>query len=754
MFTPSTGDACRQFVSSVLLVLFLLTLPGRADAGPLEGRVLDPGGQPVAGATVLAMRGQDIVAAATSTDAGRYGPLQLPDGRYDIVVVAPGLTLPATSVTVAGASTTTRDLRLVIGARQEAVLVSAAQVDTTVSRVGSSTTVLAGADLERLQVRQLTDALRLVPGMNAAPSGTIGSQTSLFPRGGESDYTLILVDGVPQNAFGGAFDAAHLATVNAERIEVVRGPQSALYGSGAIGGIVHLVTASGGRPEASFTVEGGGYGQRATTASAVSSRGPWSFGGGFDWLDSRGDRREFASIGGRVSNDDYQRVSATGSVAWSDSPDRRVRVDVRGGRNERGYPGAYGSDPEGLYSGLDTVSRGTNRHASIGVSALLRSGAGLDHRAQLTWARTDGTFLSPFGESDDETGRVTGRYQADMRVGRTGVSAGAEVLRERALNTFVTDDTFSPIPVRRSNVGLFAEARTELRERVLATVGLRLERIDRVRLSGDGSRPAFDSSVVWSANPKLALAWTARRGSAGEPLGDTRVRLSAGTGIKPPTAFDIAFTDNPDLRPERSRSIDVGVEQQAWQSRATFDAAWFLNSYDDLIVTVSQPLASASRYRTDNIANARSSGLEAGAALRLSEALSARVGYTWLATEVLGVDSLPDRGFAYYEVGDELIRRPRHATSIDVRYVTGRWSAFALVHQRGAMRDLEPNWASNIYTNPGRAVATLGASVRVARGLEAYGRVMNAFDRTYEDVFGFPAIGRSAVIGLRVTAGR
>jgi outer membrane receptor protein involved in Fe transport len=237
-------------------------------------------------------------------------------------------------------------------------------------------------------------------------------------------------------------------------------------------------------------------------------------------------------------------------------------------------------------------------------------------------------------------------------------------------------------------------------------------------------------------------------------MGATKLRVSAGTGIKAPTAFDIAFTDNPDLRPERSRSVDVGVEQHLLRSRVTVDATWFRNTYDDLIVSVSQPLASASRYRTDNIANARSSGLEFGGAVRPTPALSARVSWTWLDTEVLGVDSLPDLAFGYYDVGDALIRRPRHASSVEVTYSAPRVTAFALVHQRGAMRDLEPNWASTIYTNPGRVHTTLGVSLRVMSGLEAYGRLTNAFDRSYEDVFGFPAMGRSAIIGLRVTAGR
>lgn len=751
------GGICRlsRTLFSTLAILVVLTVAAAA-ADTLQGRVTDPAGQPVAGAEVLLLRGQTIVASARTTADGHYGPLSPGPGEFDIVVVTAGLRLPPTTVTVAAGAPVTRDLRLVLTALKESVLVSAAQVDTTASRSAQSTSVIRRTDLDRMQVSSITDALRVVPGFNVAPSGTIGSQTSLFPRGGEADYTLVLIDGVPQNAFGGAFDAAHLATVNADRIEVVRGPQSALYGSGAIGGIVQVISANGGRPRGAVSVEGGGYRQRAGTASGAASAGAWSFGGGLDWLESDGDTRTFASIGGPVSNDDYSRTSAAGSVAWSDGPSRRVRLDVRGGRNERGYPGAYGSDPDELYGGLDTISRGENAHASVGLSAALRASASFSHHLLMTWTRATSDFVSPFGTSNDENGRLTGRYQVDTGYRGTPVSAGVEVLRERAVNTFITDDSFDPVPVRRANLGLFAEARPDLHARVLTTVGLRVERIDRTRLVGDGSRPPFDSSVTWSVNPKLAVAWRLHEAepAAASLLGDTKLRASAGTGIKAPTAFDIAFTDNPDLRPERSRSLEVGIEQAAWASRLAVDATWFRNTFDDLIVAVSQPLASVSRYRTDNIANARSSGLEVGAAVRLTAAWSTRLNWTWLHTEVLGVDSLPDTGFGFYEAGDELIRRPRRVVALDVSWTTSRVSAFALLQRRGTMADLEPNWASTVYTNPGRTNATFGAAVHVVPRLEIYARVTNAFDRDYEDVLGFPAMGRSAVIGLRVAAGR
>src|SRR5262249_21924508 len=158
-----------------------------------------------------------------------------------------------------------------------------------------------------------------------------------------------------------------------------------------------------------------------------------------------------------------------------------------------------------------------------------------------------------------------------------------------------------PVPIKRFVSGWFAEARPSIGQRGFLTAGLRLERIEREALEGNpGSRPAFDDDVVWSLNPKVSMAWFLRGTSASSW---TKLRGSAGTGIKPPTGFELAFTDNPDLKPERSRSFDFGIEQAFGGTALVADVTWFHNRYDDLIVTVGTALSGASRYQSDNIAN-------------------------------------------------------------------------------------------------------------------------------------------------------
>ncbi len=460
------------------------------------------------------------------------------------------------------------------------------------------------------------------------------------------------------------------------------------------------------------------------------------------------------SIGGAVSNDDYARAEGSASLGWSDRPSRLMRVHVRGGRNERGVPGPYGSDPLGLYGGLDVISRQRNSFTEVAATGRF-GGARVQHQLLVTWADLKSHYLSPFGASDDRTRRVTGRYQIDVALPAVGLSAGWEGLSERADNTYITGELFQPVPVSRSLSGWFVEARPSLGARVALSAGVRLERIARRALEGDpnpfGPRPAFGEDVVWSASPKVAASWFLRGPDAG---GWTRIRAGAGTGIKPPTAFEIAFTDNPSLRPERSRSADVGVEQALAGSALVADLTWFSNRYDDLIVAISQAWGSASRYRTDNVANARSRGLEAGLAWRASDGLAARAAWTWLDTEVLAVDRAPGRAPAPFSVGDDLVRRPRQQGSLEVSWTGPRGNAFLLVNGRGRMLDLEPNFASSLVYNPGYTMLTVGGSFRLTHGLELYARVINALDRQYEEVYGFPGLGRTAMAGVRVAAGR
>jgi hypothetical protein len=238
-----------------------------------------------------------------------------------------------------------------------------------------------------------------------------------------------------------------------------------------------------------------------------------------------------------VSNDDYTRTVGSFSMGWSDRVTRSVRVDARFTSDERGNPGPYGSDPEGNYGGLDTISRGINHSRGVAGVGSFGDPLSLRHKVQASYLTAPSTFVSPFGTSDDRTRRFSARYQADMERQRAGFSFGMELLKERSDNTFITGETFDPVPVERLLAGWFAESRFEAGTRGAVTAGLRLDRIQRNALEGNpspfGARPAFDDDVVWSLNPKISAVWfvggskTMDTARAGRKCAEARARASS-----------------------------------------------------------------------------------------------------------------------------------------------------------------------------------------------------------------------------------
>ena len=744
----------------VAAALFVSVFPGVAVAADLLGTVTDPDGRAVPRAHVLLSHPISIAATTFTDAAGRFRFFDLDAGRYDVRVAVSGFRAEAVTVDLDADGTREITIQLRLSAITETVVVSAAQVDRPLSRTADSVTVIDADTLRSHQVETVSDALRLVPGLTVTQSGGRGGIASLFPRGGESNFTLVLIDGVRVNTFGGGFDFAHLPVADIERIEVVRGPQSALYGADAIGAVIQIVTRQGRPPRTEGVIEGGSFGTTRLTGSTAGSAGAWSWAAGGERLDTDGFTGLAPATGERVSNDDYRRHDASFSAGWRGARDTRVRGHVRLGSLERGFPGPIGRDPLGNVTAVDRIARGRNDSRIFSLDATYPWNARIRQHVQLSFADLDGAFTSRFGESESETTRLSIRAQADARVGpRVGVSVGFELQRERAASTFITGANSSQIPVRRRIFGAFGEARMTAADRVFVTTGLRVEYIHRDALEPDANafapRPPFDVHNVVSVNPKLSVAYffqpTDRR-----TRWWTRVHGSVGTGIRPPDGFEIAFTDNPSLAPEHSRSTDIGIEQALGGGAFVIDGTAFFNRYDDLIVAVGRSLQDASRFRTDNISNARARGLELAASARSAWGLDVRVTYTWLVTEILAADAVSGQAPPPFAVGDPLLRRPRHQGAIDLTFTRGVVTAFGRFGARGRALDVEPTFGAfgGLFTVPGYGVVHAGTSVRAWRGIELFGRITNMLDHEYEETLGFPALGRSVVGGIRIAASR
>ena len=738
--------------------LFILPffIAAAVDAGPVTGRVVDPDGRAVPGAQVLVLvlGGSITVPSATTGGRGEFTIAAPDSGRLELRIVLDGFRAGSLQLDASSQSTDVGTMTLQVSALTESVVVSAAQVEIPLSKASASVTVVTGAELEDRQIQTVADALRSVPGLAVVASGGRGAVTSVFPRGGESNYTLVFVDGIQANTFGGDYDFGHLSTANIDRIEIVRGPQSALYGSNAIGAVVRVVTRRGGPIAGSGSIEGGGYGTMRAAAAASGARGAWEWGGSAEHLASDGMNGRRTAAGETVANDDYTRSAAAFSGGWRAAGGRSVRGDLRYARDERGAPGPFGTNPIGAFTGIDTISRGSDGRWLASIAGTLPTGTRVRTHAHVSYGRIDGDFESPFGPSSSGSRRLTARAQSDVTLPRHfDLSAGIELQRERAGSSFITDAAAREIPVERSVAGYFAEGRWSHAERLFVTGGVRLDDIRRRALASDGFRPAFSADSIVSTNPKIAAAWFVRPAAGSF----TKLRASAGTGIRPPDGFEVAFTDNPGLKPERSRSVEAGVDQAFAGGRAVVEATAFANTYDDLIVAVGS-FREASRFLTDNISNARAHGVELagtarGRARRVD--LQVHVAYTLLATRILAVDRSGEAP-PPFTVGDPLLRRPRHQVAGDVTATAGRFSAFFHGGARGRVLDVEPTNGTfgGLFHAPGYSVWNAGASWRVMRRVDLFGRVENLFDRSYEEALGFPALGRAGMVGLRIAAGR
>jgi outer membrane cobalamin receptor len=746
----------RSLFISLFSLASILTATASV-AGPVSGRVVDPDNRPVPSARVLLVAGNTTVRTGETNTRGEF-TLAAPDtGRYELRIAVGGF---RADPIVYDGSATTRDVGIVnlaVSAVSETLVVSASQVETPRSQVTSAVSIIPASELRERQVTTVSDALRQVPGMAVARSGSIGALTSTFPRGGESNYTLVYIDGIQVNAFGGGFDFAHLSTTNLDRIEIVRGPQSALYGSNAIGAVLRAVTREGGSPSADALFEGGSFGTTHMMASTSGTVDDWSWSGGVDRLASDGFNGQHTSAGEEIANDRYERTEFGGSAGWRDARGAGVRGEIRFARDDRGFPGPFGSNPVGIFTGVDLISRGTNDRWGASIGATLPSGERVRTSLQVAWNRDDGEFVSPFDTSESGSRRTTARIQTDIAARHDfDVSVGAEFEGERATSTYITDDR-GQTPIDRFIQGYFGEARWKAAGRLFVTAGLRLDGIHRDAIGPlddpFSPRPSMEADNVVSVNPKIAGAYYLSTAHGSE----TKIRAAAGTGIRPPDGFELAFTDNPSLQPERSRSFETGVDQAFAAGRGLIEATWFRNTFDDLIVAVGS-FTQSSRYRTDNISNARAQGLELATTLRARASgldLQSRISYTFLDTEVLAVDGAAAAP-SPFEVGQPLLNRPRHQWAIDASVARSGFTGWIRGGGRGRVLAVEPSYGTfgGLFDAAGYAAWNAGGSWRLSNRLEFFGRVENLFDRHYEEVFGYPALGRGAIAGIRVAAGR
>ncbi len=596
--------------------------------------------------------------------------------------------------------------------RVDPVVVTATKVETPTTQLGSSVSVIAGEDFQTYHYPTVDEALRNVPGLEITRTGSFGKISTLSIRGANSNQVQVLVDGVRvKSPTTGQVDLSDLSADLIERIEVVRGPQSTLYGADAIGGVVNIITKKGKGPfSATVQQEAGNY---DTLATRTWLSGAWKI------LDYALSASHFES-NGQFKNDNSELDAFNGRLGLSLPLESALSFSWRYNRNDTGLPVKFiFPPPQPIVPIIDPNQKQQSDTLVISLDGKIRPLPWWESRARFSRYTNsllfeDGPdpgfpFESPI-KAQIDTERREGEWVNAFFLGTWSTTTlGLEYRHEQGNNRGVfRSQTHTP--------AVFLEQQLRFFDRLFVSAGFRHE----------------DNSAFGSA--------TTGRGSIAYLVKETGTRLrgSAGSGFRAPTLNDLFFPgfSNPELKPERSVSWDAGIDQKLWRDRIRLGATYFHTDFTDLIQFV--PTSVFPFITVTNAGRARSQGLEFTGEMDILPNLVASTSYTYTDTKDL-------------DTGNPLPRIPAHMWNVGVTWEPiPRLSLFTQVYFRSRQFD---NFG-NVF-NSGWTRVDAGGTYRIVsqwgvlQALEATLRVQNLLNEGYAEVRGFPALGTLVLAGLR-----
>jgi vitamin B12 transporter len=708
--------------SVVSLSLFSLAPPIAArtqSTGTITGTITDPRGASIAGAQIIF---EQIPSAGEtertySAGDGRFA-LTLPSGRYRVVISRDSFAQVVQEIAIAAGETREWNIRMSLEPLSAKVVVTAQTIPLDAGSAPAPVTILTREDIERRGTTSLPDLLATQPGFSLGRTGPEGGSASLFLDGGNSNYTKVLVDGTPANSPGGLIDFSNFTLDNIEKIEVVHGAESALYGSDAMDGVIQIFTHRGTTriPEFTAFAEGGNFatGRGGAELSGLLGR--------FDYSAAASD----VETAGQGPNDTFRNRSLSGNFGWRFSETARVSLVLRDNVSAAGTPGQTLLQPPNLENSIALH----NFNASL--RADFTSGAHWRHQLSGTESYNRELNIDPFFPTFYQFNRSSFAGQSTYLSKGFGVTAGYEYEVENGFISFIG------LHVRRNNQAGFLDARWQPIARLTLSAGARAE-----------DNANFGTRVM----PRAGVAYTLRM--ARGALGDTRLRATYGQGIVEPRfdqsfGTDICFPGNLNLLPEQSRTVHAGVEQKLASDRLRVTADYFNNRFRNIIsfqsVSPAAGCSFAGTFFNTNLARARGANFSGEA--RLTHWLSVGANYTYDSTRTL---SAPDNSDPNYIIGSRLLRRPVNSGNVALNASFRRMNWNLNGYFTGQRADY--NFPGQII-NPGFARFDLAASYNVSHGVSFYSRIANLADRQYQEVFGYPALGREFRIGVKYTTRR
>mgnify|MGYP000217817869 FL=1 len=588
----------------------------------------------------------------------------------------------------------------------DVIVVTASGFEQPRSETGQAIDIVDRERLDQLQSATIGDALQSVPGVTVAARGGLGGQTSAFLRGGNSSQTLVLIDGVRINDLtspNGAFDFGSLMTGNIGQVEILRGPNSIIWGSQAIGGVVNIQSlAPVDGFEGRFGAEYGAADTKRMNANMAGTSGLFegSFGGSY--VDAQG----ISALAGGTERDGFENFAGNGRLKLNISD--AFNLDFRGYYNRATveYDSAFGIGANAL-----PVTRNRQFVGYVGANVVAFDGR---MQNRMAYTRTDirrlGTDPVLFSFNNfivrGSIDRAEYHTAFDVNDALT-LTAGLEYERSFASTSF--EGAAADIARNHVTSG-FSQIIVHPLAGLTVTGGVRHD-----QYRDYGGHTTLGGNIAFTPND-----------------GRTMLRATYGEGFRAPTLSEGQPPyGNPDLRPETARNFDLGFEQQILNGKARFFATYFNRRSTDLIAF------SFATFQSENIDRVKSTGVEAGFNLNPTDRLDIRASYTL-------VDAVNRSAGANF--GNRLALRPQHSGSLTVDWQTpfGLSVGSSMLLMGDSFDD-----ASNGVALDGYALVGLRASLPINDRLELYGRVDNIFDVQYTVVAGYNSFGRNAAVGVR-----
>jgi vitamin B12 transporter len=732
-----------------LLFFACLFLPAALFATDLTVRVVDPDQRPIPNVRVAVYTGNNSAVRVTSA-SGAANFEGLADGNYRVQVQAAGFAEANQQAHLPESNQLT--VALSVEQTTQTVVVTATATPVTEAESGAAVSSVDQTTLALKQPTAVSDALRFMPGLLVTATGQRGSLTTLNVRGGESRYNHVILDGVPVTEPGGQFDFGVVPTAQFDRIEVVRGSDSAVYGSDAMSSVVQMTSAIGTTrvPELRFGADGGNFG---------SAHGFASLAGAWRRLDYNLFGDEF-NTNGQGLNNNYSNGLEGLNVGYRIDPRVQMRFRLRHANSFTGIANEWWFNGAGLLApDSDQFARQTNLLGDLDL--IIAGPGGWQHRLSGFEYNHDrrnvdsvvdpgrpASFDQPFDSlalynraGFDEQSDYAPRAWTRTTVGYHFEKENGNITSNYSFFGFPENSqTFG----QRDNQALFVQQML-LWKRFSLLAGMRWE---------------HNESFGDKAIPRVALSFLAVRGN--ERFSGTRFRAAYSTGIVEPSfeeTFGITGTfptlPNPDLKPEQARSLEAGVEQGFWNDRVSLYAAYYNSIYRDQIQYYFDPVTFNSQFR--NINRALAHGAEADLHARVTKDLSLTANYTYTSSQILNaLPCSPAAGCdpALFGEGSPLLHRPRHFGNLLLNYANSRWGAQFGAVAVGRRADDDFGLAPfPIKYAAGYARLDAGGYYEVQHHVTAYVNLENLLNHYYNEVVGYPSLGFSFRAGLRFRFG-